>query len=84
MARRPWTVDEQKKLDDLRQAGKTAPEIAAALQRTPTSIYSQLQRDIKPTKAGRRVVQLGLKPKPMITRSTTGKIVVAQQIWTPV
>jgi hypothetical protein len=63
-ARRPWTVDEQKKLDDLRQAGKTAPEIAAALQRTPTSIYSQLQRlDIKRKKSSRRLVQIGLKAK---------------------
>jgi hypothetical protein len=34
-ARRPWTVDEQKKLDDLMEAGKTAAEIATALQRTP-------------------------------------------------
>jgi len=63
-ARRPWTVDDQKKLDDLRRAGKTAPEIAAALQRTPTSIYSQLQRlDIKRRKAGRRLVEIGLKVK---------------------
>jgi IS30 family transposase len=43
-ARRPWTVDEQKKLDDLLEAGKTAAEIATALQRTPPSIYSRLQR----------------------------------------
>jgi IS30 family transposase len=42
--RRPWTVDEQKKLDDLMEAGKTAAEIATALQRTPPSIYSRLQR----------------------------------------
>jgi hypothetical protein len=41
-ARRRWTVDEQKKLDDLMEAGKTAAEIAAALQRTPPSIYSRL------------------------------------------
>jgi hypothetical protein len=41
---RPWTVDEQKKLDDLMEAGKTAAEIATALQRTPPSIYSRLQR----------------------------------------
>ena len=34
-ARRRWTVDEQKKLDDLLKAGKTADEIATALQRTP-------------------------------------------------
>jgi DNA-binding CsgD family transcriptional regulator len=60
-ARRPWTVDEQKKLDDLLEAGKTAAEIATALQRTPNSIYSQLQRlDIKRRKAAR---QLGLKVK---------------------
>ena len=34
-ARRPWSVDEQKKLDDLLEVGKTATEIATALQRTP-------------------------------------------------
>jgi hypothetical protein len=28
---RPWTVDEQKKLDDLMEAGKTAAEMATAL-----------------------------------------------------
>ena len=43
-ARRPWTIDEQRKLDDLMEAGKTAAEIATALQRTPASIYSRLQR----------------------------------------
>jgi DNA-binding CsgD family transcriptional regulator len=53
-ARRPWTADEQKKLNELLKAGKTAAEIAAALQRTSTSIYSQLQRlDIKRKKAAR-------------------------------
>jgi hypothetical protein len=61
-ARRPWTADELKKLDELLGAGKTAPEIATALQRTPTSIYSQLQRlDIKRRKAARRLGELGLK-----------------------
>jgi hypothetical protein len=30
-ARCPWTVDEQKKLDDLMEAGKTAAEMATAL-----------------------------------------------------
>jgi hypothetical protein len=34
-ARRPWTVDEQGKLDVVMEAGKTAAEIATALQRTP-------------------------------------------------
>ena len=63
-ARRPWTADERKKLDDLKKAGKTCPAIAAALQRTPQSIYSQLQRlDIKQKKAAHRVVQIGLKAK---------------------
>jgi IS30 family transposase len=63
-ARRPsWTADEQKKLDDLTKSGKTAAEIATALQRTPQSIYSQLQRlDIKRKKAA-RLVELGLKAK---------------------
>jgi IS30 family transposase len=42
-ARRRWTVDEQRKLDDLLKAGKTAAEIATTLQRTPPSIYSRLQ-----------------------------------------
>jgi IS30 family transposase len=43
-ARRPWTVDEQKKLDDLLEAGKTVVEIAPALQRTRQAIYARLQR----------------------------------------
>jgi hypothetical protein len=43
-ARRPWTADEQRKLDDLLEAGKTVVEVAPVLQRTPTSIYAQLQR----------------------------------------
>jgi IS30 family transposase len=63
-ARRPWTAWEQRKLDDLMRVGKTGPEIATALQRTPQSIYSQLHRlDIKRKKAARRVVQIGLKAK---------------------
>ena len=63
-ARRPWTVNERRKLDDLLKAGKTGPEIATALQRTPQSIYSQLQRlDIKRKKASRRLVEIGLKAK---------------------
>jgi hypothetical protein len=63
-ARRPWAVDEQKKLDDLTKSGKTAAEIAIALERTPTSIYSRLQRlDIKRKKAARRVVEIGRKAK---------------------
>jgi hypothetical protein len=57
-ARRPWTVDEQKKLGDLLKAGKTAAEIATALQWTPPSIYSRLQRlyrkRVKPSAAWSR------------------------------
>jgi DNA-binding CsgD family transcriptional regulator len=62
-ARRPWTTGEKKKLHDLTKAGKTAPEIATALQRTTQSIYSQLHHlDIKRKGAGWRL-QLGLKAK---------------------
>jgi hypothetical protein len=47
-AKRRWSVEELNRLDDLLKAGKTAPEIATALQRTRISIYSQLQRlDVK-------------------------------------
>jgi IS30 family transposase len=63
-ARRPWTADEQKKLDDLLKAEKTAAEIAIALQRTPQSIYSRLQRLYrKQPKPGRRLVELERKAK---------------------
>jgi IS30 family transposase len=41
---RRWTADEQKKLDDLLEAGKTVVEIAPVLQRTRQAIYAQLQR----------------------------------------
>jgi hypothetical protein len=39
-ARRRWTVDEQRKLDDLLKAGKTAAEIATTLQRTPPHLFA--------------------------------------------
>jgi IS30 family transposase len=42
--RQPWTVDEQKKLDDLLDAGKTVVEIAPVLQRTRQAVYARLQR----------------------------------------
>jgi hypothetical protein len=42
--RQPWTVDEQKKLDDMLDAGKTVVEIAPVLQRTRQAVYAQLQR----------------------------------------
>jgi IS30 family transposase len=41
---RRWTADEQKKLDDLLDAGKTVVEIAPVLQRTRQAVYAQLQR----------------------------------------
>jgi hypothetical protein len=43
-ARRPWTADEEKKLDELLEAGKDTREIAVALQRTRQAIYGRLQR----------------------------------------
>jgi hypothetical protein len=41
---RPWTAEEERKLDDLLQAGKEAGEIAVALLRTRQAIYARLQR----------------------------------------
>jgi hypothetical protein len=41
---RPWTADEQEKLDDLLRAGKDAGEIATALRRTRQAIYVRLRR----------------------------------------
>jgi DNA-binding NarL/FixJ family response regulator len=43
-APRPWTLDEEKKLDDLLEAGKDAAEIAVELKRTRQAIYARLQR----------------------------------------
>jgi hypothetical protein len=43
-ARRPWTADEKKKMDELLEAGKTVVEIAPVLQRTRQAVYAQLQR----------------------------------------
>src|ERR1700679_4107644 len=61
---RPWTADEEKKLNDFLRAGKDAGEIATALQRTRQAIYARLQRlDIKRKKAARRLVEIGLKAK---------------------
>jgi predicted transcriptional regulator len=61
-ARRGWTGAERQTLDKLLKRGKTAPEIAAVLQRTTTSIYSQIQR-LAIKKAGRQLVRLGLRAK---------------------
>jgi IS30 family transposase len=41
---RRWTAEEQRKLDDLLEAGKTVVEIAPVLQRTRQAVYAQLQR----------------------------------------
>jgi IS30 family transposase len=41
---RPWTADEQKKLDELLEGGKTVVEIARLLQRTRLAVYARLQR----------------------------------------
>lgn len=39
-----WTADELDQLRSLLDAGKTAREIAIELDRTPSSIYGQVQR----------------------------------------
>jgi hypothetical protein len=63
-ARRPWTVIEQKKLDDLLKAGKTDPQIATALQRTRQAVYARLQRlDVKRKRSSRRLAEIGAKGK---------------------
>ena len=55
-AQRPWSADEQEKLDDLLRAGKDAGEIAAALRRTRQAIYIRLRRlDVKPMRSWRLV-----------------------------
>jgi hypothetical protein len=54
---RRWTAGEQKKLDDLVRAGKTAAEIATALQRTCQAVYGRLQRlDVKRMRSSRRII----------------------------
>jgi IS30 family transposase len=53
---RPWTADEQEKLDDLLRAGKDADEIATALRRTRQAIYVRLRRQgVKPMRSWRLV-----------------------------
>jgi hypothetical protein len=55
-ALRPWTADEQEKLDDLLRAGKDAGEIATALRRTRQAIYLRLRRmGAKPMRSWRLV-----------------------------
>ena len=39
-----WTAEEKDRLQSLLNAGKTAPEIAVELGRTPNAIYGLLQR----------------------------------------
>jgi DNA-binding NarL/FixJ family response regulator len=41
---RPWTSGEVNRLSDLLEAGRTADEIAAELDRTAYAVYSRLQR----------------------------------------
>jgi hypothetical protein len=53
---RPWTAEEQEKLDDLLRAGKDAGEIATALRRTRQAIYLRLRRmSAKPIRSWRLV-----------------------------
>jgi hypothetical protein len=63
-ARRAWTATEQKQLDDLVRAGKSAPQIAIILQRTRQAIYARLQRlDVKRKRSAPRLAEIGLKPR---------------------
>jgi hypothetical protein len=48
--RQPWTVDQQEKLDELLEAGKTVIEIAPILQRSRLAIYARLQRNYRKQK----------------------------------
>ena len=41
---RRWTSGEESRLSEMLEAGRTAGEIAAELNRTPSSIYARLQR----------------------------------------
>jgi hypothetical protein len=41
---RPWTAEEETKLYELLDAGKTIVEIAPLLQRTRLALYARLQR----------------------------------------
>jgi len=43
-AGRRWTPDEEKRLQDMLDAGKTAIEISRKLKRTIQAIYAHLQR----------------------------------------
>ena len=43
-ARRRWTPDEEKRFQDMLDAGKTALEISRKLKRTVQAIYAHLQR----------------------------------------
>ena len=42
--RRPWTREDQEKLDALLNAGREAAEIAVTLNRTRHAVYARLQR----------------------------------------
>ena len=43
-ATRRWTPDEERKLDELLDAGKEATEIAVAINRSRQAVYARLQR----------------------------------------
>jgi DNA-binding NarL/FixJ family response regulator len=43
-ATRRWSSDEERKLDELLDAGKEATEIAVALNRSRQAVYARLQR----------------------------------------
>jgi IS30 family transposase len=60
---RPWTPDEERKLDELLDAGKEAAEIAVLLNRTRQAVYARLQRRYRKQARQPRPGELGLKAK---------------------
>jgi hypothetical protein len=68
-ALRPWTADEQEKLDDLLRAGKDAGEMATALQRTRQAIYKRVTTPGRKTDEVLATRRTRLKAKPKSGKS---------------
>ena len=60
-AGRRWTPDDERLLQDMLAAGKTAIEIGRKLKRTTQAIYARLQRHYRKRRRPNR--DLGLKVK---------------------
>jgi hypothetical protein len=63
VARRPWTPQDQEKLDALLDAGREADEIAVTLNRTPQAVYARLQRRYRKQARLPALSRSGLKAK---------------------